>query len=132
MKSNRAALLIAALVLSGCGFVHDEQLTGPYHLIAVDTLGEMSLSYRLPGGRAVGRIPQTVFSVGWDNRYIVARQHPGNNRSITQFYYLTISRDSAYADPSVSVTGPMSEPEFLRKQAELGLPAFSRTIKSLE
>jgi hypothetical protein len=124
--------LFAALLLSGCGFVHDEQLTGPYRLIAVDTLDQMSVSYRLPDGAAVGRISETVFSVGWNNRYIVAKQHPNNDRSITNFYYLDISRDSTYADPSLSVTGPLTEAEFVRKRSELGLPEFTRTVKSLQ
>jgi hypothetical protein len=124
--------LIATVVLSGCGFVHDEHLTGPYRLIAVDTLDQMGVSYGLPGGNAVGRIPETVFSVGWNSRYLVAKQHPKDDRSITHFYYLDVSRDSTYADPSASVTGPLSESEFLRKRAELGLPEFSRTIKSLQ
>jgi hypothetical protein len=107
-------------------------LTGPYRLIAVDTLDQMSVSYGLPSGDAVGRIHGTVFSVGWSDRYIVAKQHPKNNRRITHFYYLDVSRDSTYADPSASVTGPLTEAEFLRRRTELGLPAFTRTIKSLE
>ena len=30
------------------------------------------------------------------------------------------------------VVGPLSETEFVRKQAELGLPPFGRTIRSLQ
>jgi hypothetical protein len=92
----------------------------------------MSVSYRLASGDAVGRITETVFSVGWNDRYIVAKQHPKNDRNITHFYYLDISRDSMYGDPATSVTGPLSESEFFRRRAELGLPAFCRTIKSLQ
>ncbi len=132
VKATLLISLIATVVLSGCGFVHDEHLTGPYRLIAVDTLHQMGISYGLPSGSAVGRIPETVFSVGWNSRYLVAKQHPKDDRSITHFYYLDMSRDSTYADPSASVTGPLSESEFLRKRAELGLPDFSRTIKSLQ
>jgi len=132
VKAWPLIFLIATVLLSGCGFVHDERLTGPYRLIAVDTLVQMGVSYGLPGGNVVGRIPETVFSVGWNSRYLVAKQHPKDDRSITHFYYLDMSRDSTYADPSISVTGPLSESEFLRKRGELALPEFTRTIKSLE
>ena len=132
MKACALMPIFAVFLTSGCGFVHEEHLTGPYCLIAVDTLDEMEVAYRLPNGNAIGRIPETVFAVGWNERYIVARRHPQNNRSITHFYYLDMTRDSPYAEPSASVTGPLSESEFLLKRAELGLPEFSRTIKSLE
>jgi len=126
------AALITCALLYGCGFVHDETLVGPYRLNAVDTSSQMSVAYDLGNGSAIGRISETVFAVGWDSRYIVAKQHPNNNRAVTNFYYLEIAKDSAYADPSASVTGPLTAQEFAAKQAELKLPSFSRTIKSLE
>ena len=133
MKPFRFAALTAICgILSGCGFVHDERLTGDYRLIAVDVMEQMSVSLSLPGGSAIGRINETVFAVGWNDRYIVAKQHPANNRSITHFYYLDISRDSTYAEPSQSVTGPLTEAEFAQRKAELKLPDFRRTIKQLE
>jgi hypothetical protein len=119
-------------LLSGCGdFVHDEHLIGPYDLSAIDVGDQMSVYYELSNGGGIGRIDQTVFSVGWNTRYIVAKQHPDNNRSVTNFYYLDMTKDSPYADPKVSVTGPLTEAEFTRKKAELGLPPFSRTIDYL-
>lgn len=124
--------LILALLLVGCGFVYDKPLVGFYHLIAIDTDEQMSVSYDLGDGNYIGRINETVFSVGWNERYIVAKQHPNNNRSITNFYYLDIASDSKYADPSTSVVGPMSETEYSKKSKDLSLPNFSLTIKSLE
>jgi hypothetical protein len=43
-----------------------------------------------------------------------------------------MKRDSMYADPTGSVTGPLSEADFQRKAQELQLPSFTRTIKRLE
>lgn len=120
------------MMLPGCGFVHDEKLAGPYRLNAVDIMTDMSVSYDLGNGSTVGRIPSTVFAAGFDSRYIVAKQHPNDDRTITNFYYLEIAKDSMYADPSASVTGPLTEKQFAAKQSELNLPAFSRVIKSLE
>ncbi len=95
----RFASIASALTLSGCGFVHDEHVIGPYRLIAVDSSTDMSLSYGLGSGDAVGRIDATVFSIGWNSRFIVAKRHPGGDRRVTQFYFLDISKDSVYADP---------------------------------
>jgi hypothetical protein len=130
---HRRAALLSALFLFGCGlgFSHDEQIVGPYRLIAVDVSEQMHVAYSL-GKDAIGRIPETVFAVGWNDHYIVAKQHPHNDRNVTNFYILDMSRDSATTDPAVSVTGPLAEDDFKRKQSELGLPVFKRTIKSLE
>lgn len=126
------SVFVACVFLAGCGFVHDEKIAGNYRLIAVDVLSEMSVSYGLENGDVVGRINSTVFAVGWDSRYIVAKQHPNNDRSITNYFYLDISKDSRYADPGASVTGPLNFEEFSKKKIELSLPSFKRTIKSIE
>jgi hypothetical protein len=132
MKHGFYSYFALASLFSGCGFVHDDHLIGPYRLIAVDIDEQMSVSYSLPGGSAIGRIEETVFSVGWDEHFIVAKQHPNNNRRITNFYYLDIAKDGAYADPSASVTGPLTEAEFIKRQSTLQLPIFRHTVKSLE
>ncbi len=133
MKLIRTIVLLAiSALLCSCGFVHDERLTGNYRLIAVDVMEQMSVDHSLDNGSAIGRINETVFAVGWDQRYIVAKQHPNNNRAVTNYYYLEMAKDSPYADPSASVTGPLTAQEFASKQNELKLPPFTRTIKSLE
>jgi hypothetical protein len=123
--------VVAILFLAGCDF-HRERLVGPYLVLAIDTPEQMSVAYDLGDGDSIGRIEPVVFSVGWSDRYIVAKQHPAGNRGITYFYYLDISKDSKYADPTNSVVGPLTETEFRQKQREVGLPSFTRTIKSLE
>lgn len=126
------ATLFACAFLTGCDLVHNERLTGDYHLTAVDVMEQMAVSRNLHDGLFVGRIDETVFSVGWNDHYIVAKQHPGNDRSVTHYYYLDISRDSPHADPSESVTGPLTEAEFKKRQVELNLPAFTRTFPKLK
>jgi hypothetical protein len=133
--AKRMSIFVVAMITSvffaGCDTYH-KHLVGPYILLAVDAEDQMSVSYDLGNGNSIGRIEPVVFSVGWDNRYIVARQHPGGNRSVTDFYYLDMTRDSKYADPTNSVVGPLTEAEFAQKQRQLGLPSFTQTIKSLE
>lgn len=132
MKITIPTLFATCAILTGCGFVHDERLTGDYRLIAVDVLEQMSVCRSLQDGLSVGCINETVFSVGWNEHYIVAKQHPGNDRGVTHYYYLDISRDSPHADPNQSVTGPLTETEFKKRQAELNLPDFRRTFTRLE
>ncbi len=134
MKSAILALAIGASLLTGCGMgsLHDEKLVGPYHLAAMNSLEDMQVCYVLSNGDTVGRIDGTVYAVGWSDRFIVAKQHPNGNRSIIRFYILDISRDSTYANPGASVTGPFTEAEFRSMQATFGLPEFTRVIRSLE
>jgi len=123
---------VASLLFAGCGFVHDERIDGPYCLNAVDVDAEMSVCYSLPGGDAVGRIKSTVFAVGSNKDFIVAQRHPNGDRSITEYYYLIRSCDSAYADPTNSVRGPLTENEFEEVALRLGLPSFSRTLERVK
>jgi hypothetical protein len=120
------------ILFSGCGFVHNEKITGPYRLIAVDVSSQMSICYELGGGDAIGRINETVFAYGQNERYIVAKQHPNGNIGITNYFYLDMTKDNKYADPSESVSGPLTEKEFDKVAKELNLPDFNRTLKRLE
>jgi len=91
----RTAWAFAVVVLLlGCGFVHDEKIDGPYRLVAVDSESQMSVCYGL-GSNCVGRIPETVFAVGSDAKYVVAARHPANDRTKTEFYYLIRELDGA-------------------------------------
>jgi len=118
------------MIMSGCGFVHDEKIIGPYRLSAIDIDQQMRVCYALAAGGCVGRIDETVFAVGADARFIVAKQHPSGDRAITNYFILVIGNDSELADPHKSVLGPLSESAFLEKSRLLHLPAFSRTIDS--
>ena len=125
-------MMLGCLFIAGCGFVHDEGIIGAYRLIAVDMDEQMGICYDLSDGSAAGRINETVFAYGFNNRYIVAKQHPNDDRSITYYYYLDMTKDSKYADPSDSVTGPLNEGDFALASRKLSLPTFSRILKHLQ
>ena len=127
-----ASGVVLVLGFAGCGFVQDEKITGPYRLVAADISQQMHVCYTLEKGDCIGRIPETVFSVGWNERFIVAKQHPSNNRSVTNYFILEMARDSKFADPSASVTGPLSASAFEEKMASLALPTFTKTIEALK
>ena len=98
----------------------------------MDVDAQMSISYDLGDRSAIGRIDETVFAFGFDERFIVAKQHPDGDRRVTHFFYLDMSKDSKYAEPSDSVTGPLTQEQFESEAMRLNLPKFSQTLTALE
>lgn len=107
-----------------------------YVLIAVDSPGQMTLSFELGDGSTVGLVGPTVFSIGTDDRYIVVKQHPSRNsfgefdRSKINYFHRTTS--AALPDREKGVLGPMRKDEFEKVAQQLSLPPFSKTITTLE
>lgn len=126
-------LLIASL-LTSCGLFDSgvEWRAGPYALLWLDTAESTSIYRELGEGRWIGRVDSTVFAVGWDGRYLVAKQHPKNDRRTTNYFIVNASKDSDYIDPTEIVTGPLTASEFQKKNTELHLPAFSKVLDTLQ
>lgn len=126
--------IIGSILLCSCGLFDSDVMWrgGPYVFMWIDTVDNSTVSYELDEGTSIGRIDATVYAVGWDGRYLVAKQHPSGNKSITNFFYIDSRRDAKYAEPSEVVVGPMTAAEFQAKAVELDLPGFSKTIGALE
>ena len=80
----------------------------------------------------MGRIEETVFSVGWSAQFIAAKQHPSNDKSVTNYFILDIQKDAKFLDPKESLIGPLSEAEYQEKLNSMSLPRFSRTLEDLQ
>ena len=87
---TRVASVFCTLLLSGCGFVHDEKLVARYQLVAVDANNEMSLCWHLDNGNCVGDGlgGPTLFAAGYNDKFVVEAVHPESNRSRTVYYYI--------------------------------------------
>jgi hypothetical protein len=112
------AALLALATLTGCGgadFAYEKRLSGKYGLVAVDVLEQMSVSEMLPNGDAVGVINETVFAVGWDKQFVIVKQHPSGDKSITNHFILRASDGM--------LTRPLDEAAFGVERAKLGVPA---------
>jgi hypothetical protein len=81
----------------------------------------MSVSeiYASHGGRIL--IPETVYAVGWNSDFIIAKQHPhdppdgtGPNKSQTNFYILRVVDGKLF--------GPLSEEKFNLERSSQNLP----------
>ncbi|MFI5345166.1 MAG: hypothetical protein ACHQ51_02215 [Elusimicrobiota bacterium] len=125
-----SALLLTASCLSGCSLIDSrtEWRSGRYVLMWIDEPNEVTLSYDLGDGAWKPLVDARVFAVGSDSHHIIAKQHPHGDKGITNYFIL----DTSDILKSAGVTGPLSEAEFERKIKELNLPAFSKTLKSLE
>jgi hypothetical protein len=86
-KLTIAAPLLACL--SSCSLFDFgiEWRGGPYALVSTDTDSDTSLSRDLGGGSWIGRVDATVFAVGRNDRFVVAKQQ-------------TISSSMPYATPT--------------------------------
>jgi len=141
------AVAIAAIGLAACppgmpggwGFVHDQELVGPYKLVAVDVREQMVLCRALEGGNCAGdNLPEpTIFAAGGDDRFVVLARHPTAvgermNRGVAEFYYL--ERSASETDPRfrAEVLGPFDRDQFEAEKRRLGLPAFSVVFEDLE
>src|SRR5262245_26233880 len=90
---ERLALVVSgALLLSGCGLFDFgvEWRSGPYALTWVDLPDEVSLSYDMGGGSWATLIEPRVFAVGSNEQYVVAKQHPGGNKGVTNYFIVGV------------------------------------------
>jgi hypothetical protein len=129
--------MCATLTLASCGPIRNDTIDGPYRLVAVDILEDMIVCYELQEGCS-GRVPETVFSVGFNENYVVAARHPHKfgdevlNRLNTEYYYIIRGADGPNVDPLTSVRGPFNEIDFQRERQRLNLPNFTTEISSLK
>ena len=130
---RRAVLLLCAALAAGCYF--DSGIPwrhGRYGLLWIDDPHRVRLSVHAEGTSWFGLVKPIVFAVGADDRYIVAKQHPDGNKSITNYFIIEIPKDSPSTKIDHTVMGPLTADDFQKKSAELKLPPFSKVLASLE
>jgi hypothetical protein len=98
----------------------------------IDVPDRVTLSYDLGNGASIGRIDYAVFEIGWDGRYVVAKQHPRGDKAITNYFVVDVAADSANADPKLVVLGPYTADEFSSRTRDLKLPPFTKVLQSLK
>ncbi len=130
MKNLLHSLLAAIfLCLYGCGLFDSGTLWqhDKYELGWIDDGSRVCLDYRISEEGTTTLIPEQVYSVGYDDHYVVAKQHPNENQEITYYYYVIIDDDIYYHQQDY-IFGPFTKVEFEKKKNELHLPDFSFTL----
>ena len=127
-------LLTMAGLLSSCNLFDSgiEWRAGPYALLWIDTTENVSLCRDLGEGSWHGIVDSTVFAVGWDGRFLVAKQHPNNDRSQTNYFIVDVKEDPSHRGPTEITTGPLTESEYQKKSIEMKLPKFSKVLDHLQ
>jgi hypothetical protein len=117
-----------------------EHLVGNYYLIKMDYADEnLEVSYKLEDENYVGVVGPIVFAVGFNDEFIIVKQHPTNfgdtiNRSITDYYIIPL-KFKVHDWPDENKIGPMTYKQFLMKREDLNIPDeldFSEVFKKLE
>jgi hypothetical protein len=110
---------IITRIINAC----EKNLNGGYYLGYIDTPDQMTI-YNSDG---VGVIGSTVFSVGQNDKYIIAKQHPNGIRGEICFYIISIERQKVY--------GPMRydyEVSQIKKELNVGDIDFTIVYHDLE
>ncbi len=133
--------LIVSLIIAGCGTsVEFRRVVSNYYLIATDDLEQLSLcqQYSSNSSSYPAIITETVFAVGYNTHYIIAKQHPNEhgealNKNITNYYILPLDTpiNSGTLKPLI---GPLDSATFDIKRNELGIKDIKFTVvyKELE
>jgi hypothetical protein len=129
-----ALFLLAVTFAPGCvggGVFFKERLVGRFAMWAVDGLSDNSVVEESEDGRAARvLIPATVFAVGFNDQFVIAKRHPKSDHQIdsstTEFYVVSVLDGHVH--------GPVDYENFSALRARLGVPAsldFSRVIEQL-
>ncbi|WP_282039933.1 hypothetical protein [Saccharicrinis aurantiacus] len=102
MKELQRLILILSvgLILKSCGgfgFLYQKHLTDDVWLIAVDEIEQMSVSLKVSENGYSGLIDETVFAVGFNKNYLIAKQHPRKfpeppQKDSTNYYIIDLNK----------------------------------------
>lgn len=110
-------MLVCAL--SGCGLFDNgsKNLVGEYDVGWIDTGCSMKI-YR----GSLGLMQGQIYHVGWNNDFIIAKQHPNCDQAVTLYFIINIKENQSVAySQTVGVYGPLVENEFQRLYKKMGI-----------
>jgi hypothetical protein len=134
MRKLLLFILITCLFSCSLGMDTVRHVTGNYYLTAPDDEEQLGLTYRYPGDDTgySGIIEETVFAVGYNKQYIIAKQHPHDIKETTNYFILPYN---ANRNPkNEDLIGPLTLNEFNQKKKEFRIENLNFTIiyKDLE
>ena len=101
------------------GRAYEEDLSNGYAVWAADIIEDAMIVHKDKGDSYSTRVVQpTVFAYGWNDDFIIAKQHPRKDRkvdtSLTYWYIVEVA--------SGNVHGPLNKDEFNKLRTELKVP----------
>lgn len=103
---------------------YKKDLINGYALYAYDTNEDMTLMhFDKYGGLEI--ISPTVFSVGYNEDFIIAKQHPTiypakENKSITNYFIVPLKKAVKWTDQDIGI-GPLTEIGFIEMRKKLNV-----------
>jgi len=103
MKQIFFILLSAGLCSCGQPAVH-KQLTDEFYLTAPDLIEQLSVSYHYSSASYSGMVNETVVAVGYNDKFIIAKQRPADtDTDITLYYIIDINEIKKEREKFVSM-----------------------------
>lgn len=116
---------------------HNEKLNAGYFLSAFDVDEDMIISFRYRD-YDIEIIEATVFAVGQNDEFIIAKQHPKlstieMNKKVINYFIIPLKKKISQS-PEKNIYGPLTLEEFKQKRKELNIEHLDFTIvfKDLE
>lgn len=103
--------IVFLLVLQSCYFgagLVEQEITDDYFLFANNSLEEMSIWYHAEKYSNRLIIPETVFALGENGDFIIAKSHPRNiengiNKSVTYYHIIEVDKKSIEESPNLTL-----------------------------
>jgi hypothetical protein len=124
---NKILFFSLTLALYSCGFVINKQIIVNYYITATDAVEDLSICYHEPADdQNYGVVIEPmVFEVGYNEKYIIAKQHPCKfpnppDTTITNYYILPLKKGMNWRTKN-GLIGPLTLKQFNEKRKELGI-----------
>jgi len=126
-------VVVTLLLLLSCNGTPNH-ITNRYYLVSADAVEDTYLAYCLDDKEYsfVGVVEKTIFSVGFNDSYIIAKQHPAMSEKINYFIIPIYKEFTEF--PEKGVIGPLNLEQFEIKTKELNISGitFTKTIQEIE
>lgn len=128
-------VLIVYFILSCDSPPYEKNINESYQLSTINGMENMTLFVN-DNGAYVGVVGPTIFAIGYNEDFIILKQHPTENgsypnKSITAYYIIPLKEkvNDYIVDNKI---GPLSKEEFLTKRNKLGVPNYLKFTKTFE
>lgn len=122
----RIGLICLVVYLSSClgTEFQSKVIVGNYYVVTTDNFNtETSIRFKLENGDFVGVLRASVSEVGFNDKYIIARQHPfATDKKKIDYYIIPIQYEPTFW-PEKGIIGPLSLNKFKEKTKELSIDA---------
>ena len=134
---NKVYYLLILIVFQSCYFgvgLVETEIEDDYFLFANNSLEELSVWLKDSGGTNELIIPQTVFAIGNNERFIIAKSHPfdsetGIDRKTTFYHIIEIDKKSTSQSQKLTYAQFVEERERLKISEELEFHTIFDEVK---